>query len=74
MTHQTLDVRGMEPPEPLERVLGIVGGFAPGDTLKVVIDCRPAPLFRILERDGYAYRVEPGVDSTYEITISARER
>jgi TusA-related sulfurtransferase len=72
MAQHTLDVRGMEPPEPLEKVLGIIGRFAPGDTLKVVIDCRPAPLFRILERDGYPYRIEPGAESVYEITISAR--
>jgi uncharacterized protein (DUF2249 family) len=65
----TLDVRGMEPPEPLELVLGAIDGFGPGDKLKVIIDCHPVPLFRILDRDGYAYRAEPGQTSAYEITI-----
>ena len=37
----TLDVRGMEPPEPLERVLQAIDGFVAGDRLKLVIDCRP---------------------------------
>ena len=65
-----LDVRGMEPPEPIERVLQTLAGMAPDDTLKLVIDCRPVPLFRILERDGYTYRIEPGTDSVYQITIA----
>jgi uncharacterized protein (DUF2249 family) len=65
----TLDVRGMEPPEPLELVLATIDDFAPGDRLNLVIDCHPLPLFRILERNGYAYRTEPGAASVYEITI-----
>jgi len=66
----TLDVRGMEAPEPLERVLETIDGFVAGDRLKLVIDCRPAPLFRILERNGYAYQVAAGTHSNYEITSS----
>jgi uncharacterized protein (DUF2249 family) len=69
----TLDVRGMEPPEPLERVLETIDGFVPGDRLKLVIDCHPLPLFRILERNGYAYRTEPGAVSVHEITIWLKE-
>jgi uncharacterized protein (DUF2249 family) len=65
----TLDVRRMSPPEPLEKVMEAIGDFAPGDTLKVVIDCEPIPLYRILERNGYGYRVEPGAESVREITI-----
>ncbi len=72
--HETLDVRGMEPPEPIERVLTTIDDFKPGDTLKLVIDCHPVPLFRILERNGFAYRSEPGTASVYEITIWRAER
>ena len=68
----TLDVRGMEPPEPLEKVLQTIEGFGLGDRLKVVIDCRPQPLFRILERTGFAYREDAGAASRYEITIWRR--
>lgn len=70
--HLTLDVRGMEPPEPLERVLETIGDFRAGDTLRLVIDCEPRPLFRILDQNGYAWRIEPGTVSAYEITISVR--
>ena len=65
----TLDVRGMSPPEPLEKVMAVVGDFAPGDLLTLVIDCEPIPLYRILERNGYGWRAEPGKESLREITI-----
>ncbi len=69
----TLDVPGMEPPEPLQNVLETIEGFGDGDRLTVVIDCRPQPLFRILERTGFAYREETGASSRYEITIWRRQ-
>ena len=65
----TLDVRGMEPPEPLEKVLEAIGDFVPGDKLRLVIDCRPLPLYRILERNAFAYREAPGTESNYVISI-----
>ena len=71
--HETLDVRDMQPPEPIERVLETIGDFKAGDTLRLVIDCEPKPLFRILQANNYAWRMEPGTQSLYEITIWARE-
>ena len=71
--HETLDVRGMQQPEPIERVLEAIGDFQVGDTLKLVIDCEPKPLFRVLQANNYQWRVEPGSESNYEITIWARE-
>ena len=68
----TLDVRGMEPPEPLERVLETIGDFAPGDRLKLIIDCEPHPLYRILDSNGYAHETVPGTVSQREITIWRR--
>jgi uncharacterized protein (DUF2249 family) len=64
-----LDVRGMEPPEPMERVLEAIDAFVAGDKLKLVIDCRPLPLYRILGRNGFAFREKPGTESLYEIEI-----
>lgn len=71
--HEILDVRGMQPPEPIARVLETIDGFRPGDTLKLVIDCEPKPLFRILDANGYAWRMAPGESSLHEITIWVRE-
>ena len=72
--NETLDVRGMEPPEPLERVLAIIDDFDPGDTLTLFIDCQALPLYRILERNGFAYRAEPGTKSVYEVTIWIKDK
>jgi TusA-related sulfurtransferase len=72
--HETLDVRGMQPPEPIERILTTIGDFKPGDTLTVVIDCEPIPLFRILKLNGFDYHSEPGTSSRYEISIRLADR
>jgi len=64
-----LDVRGMSPPEPIERVLDAIDDFVAGDRLKLIIDCHPVPLFRILESNGFAFQEMPGAESVYEIAI-----
>ena len=46
--------------------LDVLGG---DDCLRVKIDRRPVPLFRILERNGYTHMEEPGTDALLEITI-----
>jgi len=72
--HETLDVRGMQPPEPLERVFTLIDGFGPGDTLTLIIDCQAQPLYRLLDRNGFGYRTEPGTKSIYEVTIWAKDK
>ena len=69
--HLTLDIRGMEPPEPLDRVLAAIADFAHGDTLKILSDYEPRPLYRILERDGFRHHAEAGTDAPCEITVWA---
>lgn len=68
-----LDVCGLEPPEPLERVLSALDTLGPRGLLLVKINCRPLPLYRILERNGYVYAERPGSESLLEITIQARD-
>ena len=68
-----LDVRGLEAPEPLVRVLEALDTLPIADSLLLKIDCKPLPLFRILERNGYAYDVQPGSDALFEISIRKRE-
>lgn len=67
--HLTLDIRGMQPPEPLERVLATIADFRPGDTLKLLSDFEPRPLYRILERDGFQHRAEASAEAACEVTI-----
>jgi TusA-related sulfurtransferase len=67
-----LDVRGLEAPEPLVRVLETLDRMDADDSLLLKIDCRPVPLFRILDRNGYVHEERPGVDSLLEISIRKR--
>lgn len=67
-----LDVRGLQAPEPLERVLDSLDRLGADDCLRVKINCRPVPLFRILDRNGYAHEEEPGEDALLEISIRKR--
>ena len=69
--HLTLDIRDLEPPEPLDRVLTAIADFQHGDTLRILSDFEPTPLYRILERDGFRHHVESGADATFEITVWA---
>jgi len=67
-----LDVRGLEPPEPLVRIFSALDHLAPGGSLLVKIDIRPAPLYRVLEANGYSWQERPGGESMFEITIRPR--
>jgi TusA-related sulfurtransferase len=70
MTDQIiLDVRGLEAPEPLVRVLEALDTLPPGGSMLLKIDCRPVPLYRILQRNGYTHEERPGVESLLEISI-----
>ncbi len=64
-----LDVRGLEPPEPMERVLGALDMLKPGEQLLMIIDRQPRPLYRILHNNGYAYRETLKPEGIFEILI-----
>ena len=64
-----LDVRGLEPPEPMERVLGALSTLAPDARLLMIIDRQPRPLYRILQNNGYAYRETLTPEGVFEILI-----
>ena len=64
-----LDVRGLEAPEPLERVLDALSTLPPGDILRMQIDREPQPLYRILERNGYRFQAQAHEDGLYDILI-----
>jgi uncharacterized protein (DUF2249 family) len=58
-----LDVRGLEPPQPMLRVLETIERLGPDDTLEVHHDRRPVFLYPQLEERGFAHETdepEPG--------------
>lgn len=65
----SLDVRGLEPPEPLERVLDALDRLAPADQLSMLIDREPHPLYRILANNGYRHRTTALPDFNFEVRI-----
>ena len=65
----SLDVCGLEPPEPLERVLEALSNLKQDQRLCMLIDREPRPLYRILVANDYEYSVNARPDYLYEITI-----
>ncbi|RSZ60682.1 DUF2249 domain-containing protein [Massilia atriviolacea] len=70
-THH-IDVRGLEPPEPLERVLEALDRLPEGDHLCMLIEREPRPLYRILAQNGYGHATSALPDYLYEVRIWRR--
>lgn len=64
-----LNVCGLEPPEPLERVLDALSRLEPGQQLRMLIDREPLPLYRILKNNGYTHSTTYRDDHLFEILI-----
>lgn len=64
-----IDVCGLEPPEPLERVLDALSRLRHGQCLRMLIDREPRPLYGILERNNFFYEPRFRPDYLYEILI-----
>lgn len=64
-----LNVCGLEPPEPMERVLDALSRLQPGEELKMLIDREPRPLYRILEQNGFIHAATLRDDHLFEILI-----
>lgn len=70
-TDQRLDVGGLEPPEPMVRILDALDHLGPGQRLRVLIDREPHPLYRVLEKYGYAHSISVRADHRYDLLIWA---
>ena len=66
---QLLDVRDLEPPEPLVRVLAAADTLNPGEYLRVLSRRDPVMLYPLLTSQGFEYRTEAGATAGYEILI-----
>lgn len=65
----SIDVCGLEPPEPMVRVLDALSLLAADEHLQVLIDREPVPLYNILDRNGYRHTTTPLPDYRFEILI-----
>jgi len=64
-----LDVRDLEPPEPLERAVAALPGLGPGDYLHMLHRREPLLLYELLEGWGYRYLACRGPEAPWEIYI-----
>ncbi len=67
-----IDVRYLDPPEPMEQAIDALDRLQPGDTLRMLIHREPHPLYRMLRESGYEYTVQQQPDYTYVILIRQR--
>jgi len=69
-----IDARGLEPPEPFERVMEALSDLEPGGEVLLILNREPFPLYRVLERNGYTWKSTPFDDGRFEILIREKER
>lgn len=67
-TPPAMDLRGLQPPEPIVRVFQALerGGGAP---LRVILPHEPVPLYGLLRERGYSYAGSPRSDGGFEVLI-----
>lgn len=66
---RVLDVSGLEPPEPLERILDALDQLGAEDWLRVRHRREPFPLYAFLQRLGYAWRTTRTGEAAFDILI-----
>ncbi len=64
-----LDVRGLEPPQPLELALEASSRLAPGQRLRMIHHREPCLLYPLLEKRGFHHRTAETEDDRVELLI-----
>ena len=68
---QTLDVSGLEPPEPMERILDALATLPEGDRLRVHHHREPFPLYPLLKSLDYRWHTQQQGPDAFDILIWA---
>lgn len=66
---RTIDVRGLEPPQPMVRILEALEAMAPGDRLEVLHERRPMLLYPQLDERGFAHETDEPAPGLVRIVI-----
>jgi uncharacterized protein (DUF2249 family) len=72
--HLVVDARGLEPPEPMMRVLEKLDLLPFGEQMLLLIHRDPRRLLRALNENGYDTRREMDPDGFFRVLIWQRER
>jgi uncharacterized protein (DUF2249 family) len=67
-----IDARGWAPPRPFEAVMQALCDLQPGGRVRLILDREPLPLYRVLDRNGYAHFTSARPDGCFEIDIRER--
>lgn len=69
--HEILvDARGLEPPEPMEKVMQTLALLRPGQSIRLLLHREPFPLYPILAERGYRHDTTMEADGSYVILIT----
>ena len=66
-----IDARGLEPPQPFELVMAALEDLPSGESVTLLLDRMPFPLFTILDRDSFRHESRVRNDGVIEIHIIA---
>lgn len=66
---QTLDVRGLEPPQPMVVILEALASLPEGGDMRACTDRRPMHLYALLEQRGFTGETEEQHDGSFITTI-----
>lgn len=66
---RSLDVRGLEPAEQMERVLLALGKLERGHALSAVMDREPYPLYRMLDQNGFAHSTHAKSGAAFALRV-----
>ena len=64
-----VDARGLEPPEPMERVMQTLALLRPGQSIRLLLHREPFPLYPLLAERGYRHATRMEADGSYVILI-----
>jgi TusA-related sulfurtransferase len=64
-----VDARGLEPPQPMEKVLQTLALLRPGQSIRLLLHREPFPLYALLAERGYRHATQMETDGSYVILI-----
>ena len=68
---RALDLRGMQPPEPIVRIFEALER-SPGEPLRAILPHEPVPLYALLRERGFSYSGAQRADGAFELLIERR--
>lgn len=64
-----VDARGLEPPEPMEKVMQALALLRPGQAVRLLLHREPFPLYPLLAERGFRHATRMEADGSYVILI-----